>query len=79
MSKLHREEVWYEGRVIEMEIMMMTKYRKCPGDWVAEVECIRRPGGGRSRNLESRVQSDKRIVYVDIEVTQSHGRYNTGN
>ena len=39
-----------------MEIMMMTKYRKCPGDWVAEVECTRHPGGGRSRNPETRGQ-----------------------
>lgn len=32
MSKPHREEVWCEERVIETEIMLMMKFRKCPED-----------------------------------------------
>lgn len=28
VSKLHRENVWYEKRIPEMETMVMTKFRK---------------------------------------------------
>ena len=38
VSELYRKEVWQEVKILEVEIMVMTKFRKCPNDWVADIE-----------------------------------------
>lgn len=64
MSKLHREQVWSEERITEMEIMVMMKLGKCPEDWVTEVESTTHHRRVRSRNPKLRGQSNKIIVCI---------------
>ena len=38
VSELYSKEVWQEVKILEVEIMVMTKFRKCPNDGVADIE-----------------------------------------
>lgn len=76
MSQWHREEVWREDRITEMEIMVMMKLGKCPEDQVTEVESTTHHRRVRSRKPKPRGQSNKIIVCVHIENIKNHCRCN---
>lgn len=86
MSNLHREEVWCEERITEMEIMVMMKLGKCPEDWVTEVKSTTHHRRVRSIYPKPRGQSNKIILItndqnvglegVHIENIKNHCRCN---